>query len=360
MNLNYESFFPAPQPEEPSPQTQLIQRFLQLSAQLDALQGQVSRVAAELEAERGQINALLQQLSREVAQPDPLPERLAELTEQISADHDQLVYLGRKLTEVATKDQLVRLATVVATQQHIMDLAENVTALGRAQQRTNELVQVRGDQINAILTLVQSFLQRRSQLEASHMVVDAARLDALRQEGRGEFVARFLPALDGLEQTLEEGRVLLARYRQELSDPGSQPVSGSQPPPAGAPPPGSLVHRLRSRLAGDSDADAAHPPPAPMDTAAIASALSGWLRTLALVRDRFLGLMAQEGIQPIPTLRQSFDPQLHVAVHSEVRGDVPPDTIVREVRRGYRQGTRVLRFAEVVVARSAEPPRGAR
>lgn len=82
------------------------------------------------------------------------------------------------------------------------------------------------------------------------------------------------------------------------------------------------------------------------------SALHAWLRNLALVRDRFLTLMAQEGIQPIQALKQPFDPRLHVVVQSEQRDDVPPNTVVREVRRGFRQANRVLRYAEVVVARA--------
>jgi molecular chaperone GrpE len=86
--------------------------------------------------------------------------------------------------------------------------------------------------------------------------------------------------------------------------------------------------------------------------AAAATALNTWLRNLALVRDRFLALMAQEGIQPIQALKQPFDPRLHVIVQSEARTDLPPNTVVREIRRGFRQSNRVLRYAEVVVARA--------
>ena len=86
--------------------------------------------------------------------------------------------------------------------------------------------------------------------------------------------------------------------------------------------------------------------------AAAATALNAWLRTLALVRDRFLTLMAQEGIQPIQALKQPYDPRLHVVVQSEQRNDLPPNIIVREVRRGFRRADRVLRYAEVVVSRA--------
>jgi molecular chaperone GrpE (heat shock protein) len=284
------------------------------------------------------------------------------LTEQMSADHDQFVFLSRKLTELATQDQLVRLATVVATQSQVMELTESVQELTRAQQRSIELTEARGRQVSDILTTVQAFLNRRSQLEEQEVVMDSERLEATRREARGEFVVLFLPALDGLENALDEGRNLLARHRQELAEMNQQ--HGSAPADRHTPS-GSLVHRLRSRLAGEGETpESSHlPQPAsnPEATAAAATALGNWLRGLALVRDRFLALMAQEGIQPIQALKQPFDPRYHVVVQSEQRSDVPPNTVVREVRRGFRQANRVLRFSEVVVARapsgaSANPP----
>ena len=338
-------------PSEPSLQTQLVQRFLQLAAQLDALQGQVNRVTAALEQERGQLDAILSHLSAGAQQTDPLQDRLVELTEQMSADHEQLAYLGRKLTDLATQDQLVRIATVIPTQRQVLDLAEALQEIGRTQLRTAELADARSRQITDVLALVQELLTQRKEFDDRHVVVDNTRLDEIRREARGEFAALFLPALDGLEAALDEGRVILNRHRQELLDLGQQ-QSGER---GGS---GGLVHRLRSRIAGENDpegvAAAAGGHSRPEATAAAATALNSWLRGMALIRDRILSLLAQEGIQPIQSLRQRVDPKLHLVVYSEPRSDVPPDTIVREVRRGFRQGTRVLRYAEVVTARAAE------
>jgi molecular chaperone GrpE (heat shock protein) len=352
-----DAFQPAlPPAEQPPIATQLVQRFLQLAGQLDALQAQVGRLTAAMEHERNQIDLLIEHLGKDAEQSDPLQDRLVELTEQMSADHDQYIYLSRKLTELATQDQLVRLATVVATQSQVMELAESVQELIRAQQRNNELTETRGRQVTDILTTVQAFLNRRSQHEAQEIVMDAARLEETRHEARGEFAAQFLPAIDGLEGALEEGRALLARHRQDLADMNQGPhviAGGERHVPSG-----NLVNRLRSRLAGEGEMpEATHAPTTPEANAA-ATALNAWLRGLALVRDRFLVLMAQEGIQPIQALKQPFDPRLHVVVQTEARSDFPPNTIVREVRRGFRQANRVLRYAEVVVARApaATPP----
>jgi molecular chaperone GrpE (heat shock protein) len=352
-----------PPQEEPPIATQLVQRFLQLAGQLDALQAQVGRLASTMAHERDQIDVLLSHLGKTTEQTDPLQDRLVELTEQMSADHDQFAFLSRKLTELATQDQLVRLATVVATQRQVMDLAETIQELTRAQQRSNELTDVRGRQVTDILSTVQSFLSRRSRLEEQEIVMDAERLEGIRREARGEFAALFLPAIDGLEGALEEGRGVLARHRQDLAEmnhlhsnaPGDRHAQAGHTQ-TGQAQAGSLVHRLRSKLAGEGETtEASHAPqvaPTPESMTAAATALNGWLRGLALVRDRFLTLMAQEGIQPIQALRQPFDPRLHVIVHSEQRTDLPPNTIVREIRRGFRQDNRVLRFAEVVVARA--------
>ena len=340
---------------DPAVFAQLHQRLLHLTGQLDALQRQVNRVAAEMEQERSQLAALVSHLVIEAETPTPdLELRLVEFTEQLSADHDQLFELSQQLSEVATQDQLVRLATLVATQQQVAELVETVRELSRAQAREQETEELRGRQVSELLGTVQAMLTRRSQVEERQVVVDQPRLDEMRREARGEFAALFLPALDGFEAILDEGRALLIRHRQEVSDMGhGQPDRGER----GAPSTG-IVQRLRTRLTGEGDAPDAgqQPVPAPEAPGGAAQAINGWLRGLALVRDRFLALMAQEGIVAIPVARQRFDPRVHLAVQSEPRNDVPPDTIVREVRRGFRQGNRVLRYAEVVVARPIQPP----
>jgi molecular chaperone GrpE (heat shock protein) len=49
---------------------------------------------------------------------------------------------------------------------------------------------------------------------------------------------------------------------------------------------------------------------------------------------------------------QAFDPHRHVAVAVDTSGKAPDGTILAEDRRGYATPDKVLRFAEVVVARS--------
>ncbi len=90
------------------------------------------------------------------------------------------------------------------------------------------------------------------------------------------------------------------------------------------------------------------------------AALEGWLRGLELVQERFLKLLAFEGIQPIGAEGEAFDPRLHLAVQAERRADVAPGTVTKVLRKGYRLRERVLRYAEVVVSRGQGPTGEAR
>jgi len=65
--------------------------------------------------------------------------------------------------------------------------------------------------------------------------------------------------------------------------------------------------------------------------------------------------LGTHGLQPIEAVGSRFDPKLHEAVGHEESRDHPEDTVVSELRRGYRVRDRVVRPALVKVAR---PPAG--
>ena len=70
----------------------------------------------------------------------------------------------------------------------------------------------------------------------------------------------------------------------------------------------------------------------------------------------FLAALREAGAEPIESVGQPFDPNLHEAVAAvPVDGEVAPGTVVREVRRGWRLGDELLRPAQVVVATAEEP-----
>ncbi|MEW5956970.1 MAG: nucleotide exchange factor GrpE [Chloroflexota bacterium] len=82
-------------------------------------------------------------------------------------------------------------------------------------------------------------------------------------------------------------------------------------------------------------------------------AVIGWLDGIRLARLRLLDILKNYRVTPIPTIGEPFDPNRHVAVAADATARAADGLIVGEDRRGYTAPDRVLRFAEVVVARSA-------
>ena len=74
-----------------------------------------------------------------------------------------------------------------------------------------------------------------------------------------------------------------------------------------------------------------------------------------LTRDQFLGVLRQEGVEPISESGQ-FDPNLHEAVATLEREDLEPGQVVDTLRLGYTWRGQVLRAAQVRVSRA---PQGA-
>ncbi len=65
-------------------------------------------------------------------------------------------------------------------------------------------------------------------------------------------------------------------------------------------------------------------------------------------------LLKGEGLTPVPTVGENFDPYVHDAIESVVSGDYPEGVVVEEVRRGYKLGDETLRPARVKVSKGAD------
>lgn len=63
-----------------------------------------------------------------------------------------------------------------------------------------------------------------------------------------------------------------------------------------------------------------------------------------------LKIFDQYGVQPIVSLQQPFDPNVHEAVMQEPSDEVPPNTVIKELQKGYLLRDRLLRPAMVVVS----------
>lgn len=74
------------------------------------------------------------------------------------------------------------------------------------------------------------------------------------------------------------------------------------------------------------------------------------------IRQELLELLARQGVVRLTAVGKLFDPHLHQASSTVAVSDAEQDGLVsRELRAGYLIEDRVLRPAEVEVARSTEP-----
>jgi molecular chaperone GrpE len=65
--------------------------------------------------------------------------------------------------------------------------------------------------------------------------------------------------------------------------------------------------------------------------------------------------MAKFGVEQIDPLDQPFNPELHQAMSMQPRADVPPNTVVAVVQKGYTLNGRLVRPAMVMVSQAAGP-----
>ncbi len=241
----------------------------------------------------------------------------------------------------ATRATLGELQSDLAGAMHdlrtvLTGLQENVDGLdrqlgraGREQLKANTLFESQQQQTQAALDQLRDLDARRE----AELVELRSQLRREQAAARLKVVERLLPVLDGLNEARTSGQRLVERA------PEPQPT-----------PPTTFGARL-------AQAFGLRPRPAALatdasDIAQLKSALDAWLRGLAFVEERLLEVLATEGVYPIPTQGELFDPHQHVAVDTLPATDgILPGTIVAEFRRGYTVGEHVLRPAEVVVAK---------
>ncbi len=70
-----------------------------------------------------------------------------------------------------------------------------------------------------------------------------------------------------------------------------------------------------------------------------------------MIYQEFLRTLQAEGIEPISSVGEKFDPFLHEAVEVVETEEHPEDTVVDEVQKGYRYKGELLRPARVRVAK---------
>ena len=75
---------------------------------------------------------------------------------------------------------------------------------------------------------------------------------------------------------------------------------------------------------------------------------------MKLVQKEFHRVLEGNGVERIETEGKEFDPNLHEAVNVMETEEYPEDAIIEEVRPGYLLNKRLLRPAQVVVAKNSK------
>ena len=81
-----------------------------------------------------------------------------------------------------------------------------------------------------------------------------------------------------------------------------------------------------------------------------------WAKGIELSVRKLEEVMSTHGLEPIPSVGARFDPRYHEAIGHVESEEHPEDTVVSELRRGYRIRDRVVRPSLVKVSRRPELP----
>jgi len=71
---------------------------------------------------------------------------------------------------------------------------------------------------------------------------------------------------------------------------------------------------------------------------------------IVMVSNQLKSVLGETGLEEINAAGKPFDPNLHEAISQEPTKDVPEGHVLRQVRKGYKFRSRLLRPAGVVVA----------
>lgn len=78
---------------------------------------------------------------------------------------------------------------------------------------------------------------------------------------------------------------------------------------------------------------------------------AAWANGIELVYRKFISFLEAEGVRPMQAKGQFFDPTMHEAILQEESSDHESGEIIEEIKQGYMLGERVLRPAQVRLAK---------
>ena len=83
--------------------------------------------------------------------------------------------------------------------------------------------------------------------------------------------------------------------------------------------------------------------------------LTSFVKGIELLYQDMMAALSKEGLKPIKVVGEKFDPYKHEVTMTFIDDDLPEDTILEELERGYTLGTKVIRTSKVGISKKAEP-----
>jgi molecular chaperone GrpE len=82
--------------------------------------------------------------------------------------------------------------------------------------------------------------------------------------------------------------------------------------------------------------------------------VKNWAAGFHMILSQFKDVLVDHGVHEFKSEGETFDPHRHEALETLTTDEYPPDTIIREIVKGYIMGKRVIRPARVKVAKAPE------
>jgi molecular chaperone GrpE len=210
------------------------------------------------------------------------------------------------------EDDIQLSARVQAIHEMLASLEKQIGRAGREQFKTNALNETQAEQLTqALAQLQQADLQRQAN-QAQLRETQTAEI----ARARLEVVQKVIPALDGIDAAMHSGQYMLDQQARQ-----------------------HLLHQLL-HLPNETSQQ---------EIASLRAMLQAWLHGLHFVQRRLLDLLASEGVVPILSIGQSFDPHQHLVMEVVQHPTLAPGIIAHELRRGYQHAGQIIRHAEVAV-----------
>jgi len=198
------------------------------------------------------------------------------------------------------------------------DLRQEIRRLGRELFKTNRTAEGNQESFGSALAEIQQLAAVVAQIpEQSAESINEARFEA-----KAALCRDLLRLADTAQASLSAADEVIARLQQQAEQPAS----------------GFVFRFAAARRMRDSLAESV-------------AAMRQWRDGQALLVGRVEAILQSAGARPMETIGRAFDPALHRAVSAAVRRDVATGTITSEELKGYTLEGRILRYAEVIVAK---------